>query len=63
MKGEFSGVVGPVFAGAADPFDSGFIASLARPGGRRWWANEILDQATPGTTALQAYAGRVRPFQ
>src|SRR5262249_33350106 len=31
MKGEFSGVVGLVFAGIADPIGSGFIASLARP--------------------------------
>jgi hypothetical protein len=45
-----------VFAGVADPIGSGFVASLARPGG-------LLGQATPGTTALQADAGRVRPFQ
>jgi hypothetical protein len=32
MKGELSGVVGRVFAGVADPVDSGFAASLARPG-------------------------------
>ncbi len=36
MKGELSGV-GPVFAGVADPIGSGFVASLARRGGRRCW--------------------------
>jgi hypothetical protein len=34
MKGELSGV-GPVFAGVADSIGSGFVASLARRGGRR----------------------------
>src|SRR5260221_13084185 len=38
MKGELSGV-GPVFAGVADPIGSGFVASLARRGGRRCWAS------------------------
>jgi hypothetical protein len=33
IKGELSGV-GPVFAGVADPIGSGFVASLARRGGR-----------------------------
>jgi hypothetical protein len=32
MKGELSGVVGLVFV-VADPIGSGFVASLARPGG------------------------------
>jgi hypothetical protein len=62
MKGELSGV-GPMFAGVADPIGSGFVASLARPGGRRCWRRtlspwSLLGQATPGTTALQADAGR-----
>jgi len=54
MKGELSGV-GPVFAGVADPIGSGFVASLARRGGRRCWPRSlspespdvILSQATP----------------
>jgi ABC-type uncharacterized transport system substrate-binding protein len=61
MKGEFSGVVGPVFAGIADPIGSGFIASLARPDGRRWWANEILGQARPGE-ARESLAVKRREF-
>jgi hypothetical protein len=55
MKGELSGVVGSVFAGVADPIGS------CQPGAARRSqvvANEILGQATPGTTALQADAGR-----
>jgi len=32
MKGELSGVVGPVFV-VAGPIGSGFVAGLARPGG------------------------------
>jgi hypothetical protein len=70
MKGELSGVVGPVFI-VADPIGSGL---------RRWpgatrrsqvLAKELVarerdvvfSQATPGKTALQADAGRVRPSQ
>jgi hypothetical protein len=41
MKGELSGVVGPVFV-VADPIGSGFVASLARPGGRRCWRRSLL---------------------
>src|SRR5713226_8180236 len=40
MKGELSGV-GPVFAGVADPIGSGFVASLARRGGRRCWPSGV----------------------
>jgi hypothetical protein len=57
MKGELNGV-SPVFASV-----SGFVASVARPGGRRCWRRSLSPQATAGTTALQADAGRVRPFQ
>jgi len=54
MKGELSGV-GPVFAGVADPIGSGFVASLARRGGRRCRPRSfvalepdvILSQTTP----------------
>jgi hypothetical protein len=41
MKGELSGVVGPVFV-VADPIGSGFVACLARPGGRRCWRRSSL---------------------
>jgi NADPH-dependent 2,4-dienoyl-CoA reductase/sulfur reductase-like enzyme len=41
MKGELSGV-GPVFAGVADPIGSGFVASLARRGGRRCWPRSFV---------------------
>src|SRR5262249_22331125 len=53
MKGELNGV-SPVFASV-----SGFVASVARPGGRRCWRRSLSPQATSGTTALQADAGRV----
>ena len=61
----------PRVRGRADPIGSGFVASLARPGGRRCGRKQlvalepdvILGQATPGTTALRADAGRVTPFQ
>jgi hypothetical protein len=59
------------FAGVADPIGSGFAASLGATRRSQVLAKElvalepdvILGQATPGTTALQADAGRVTPFQ
>jgi hypothetical protein len=68
MKGELSGV-GPVFAGVADPIGSGFVASLARRGGRRCWPRSFValeprcdPQSNDAAAVLQADAGRVRPL-
>jgi hypothetical protein len=47
MKGELSGVVGPVFV-VADPIGSGFVAGLARPGGRRCWRRSSLPGSAMG---------------
>jgi hypothetical protein len=68
MKGELSGV-GPVFAGLADPIGSGFVASLARRGGRRCWPRSFValeprrdPRSNDAAAVLQADAGRVRPL-
>jgi hypothetical protein len=68
MKGELSGV-GPVFAGVADPIGSGFVASLARRGGRRCWPRSFValeprcdPQSNDAAAVLQADAGRVKPL-
>jgi hypothetical protein len=62
-KGKLSGGgVGPVFAGVAPAWRGPAVALLAK----ELVALEpdvILGQATPGTTALQADAGPVTPFQ
>jgi hypothetical protein len=50
MKGELSGV-GPVFAGVADSIGSGFVASLARRGGRRCVITSKYRLATQSPTA------------
>jgi hypothetical protein len=70
MKGELSGVVGPVFAGRR----SHRFGLRRQPGAAQRsqvLAKElvalepdvILGQATPGTPRCRADAGRVRPFQ
>jgi hypothetical protein len=70
MKGELSGVVGPVFAGVPIPSVRASSPAWRGPASqvraKQLVALEpdvILGQATPGTTALRADAGRVTPFQ
>jgi hypothetical protein len=67
-KASLSGGVGPVFAGVADPIGSGFVASLARRGGRRCWPRSFValeprcdPQSNDAAAVLQADAGRVLP--
>jgi hypothetical protein len=67
-KASLSGGVGPVFAGVADPIGSGFVASLARRGGRRCRPRSFValeprcdPQSNDAAAVLQADAGRVLP--
>ena len=67
-KASLSGGVGPVFAGVADPIGSGFVASLARRGGRRCRPRSFVAleprcdaQSNDAAAVLQADAGRVLP--